>query len=318
LPPATPAAIEGGADFDVVQSGGLVPPTPPSPIPSSTPPAAPRIPEPVPLPDSAFYPVPAPSALPPSRSGDSPPPEIGALAAVLVDGASGTVLFARNAYTPLAPASLTKIATAVLVLQAGDVDREVEVDVDHRLMPRSSVMGLLPADRFTLRDLLYGLMLPSGNDAAIALARAVSGTEAAFVEEMNDLVARLNLRSTAFENPHGLGSRGHLATAYDLALLSRYAMTVPGFAELAGAPSWTASGSREIHMGNINTFLYSYPGADGVKTGYTRRAGPTIVASAVRDGRRLFAVVLNSATRDADAAALMDWGFANFSWPAAQ
>jgi D-alanyl-D-alanine carboxypeptidase len=267
-------------------------------------------------PESTFYPVPAPSASAPVLHSDAPAPEVGALAAVVVDGASGAILYGKDAFRPLPPASLTKIATAILVLEAGGLDTQVDIDVDAREMPRSSVMGLLPGDRFTVRDLLHGLMLPSGNDAAIALARAVSGSEAAFVAEMNGLVDRLALHDTAFANPHGLGSPNHAASAYDLAMLSRYAMTVPGFPELVATGSYTASGTRDLYMANINTFLYSYPGADGLKTGYTRRAGHTLVASAVRDGHRLFAVVLNSATRDADAAALLDWAFASHGWPA--
>jgi D-alanyl-D-alanine carboxypeptidase len=268
-------------------------------------------------PENAFYPVPAPSAAAPVLRSDASPPEVGALAAVVVDGASGAILYGKEAFRPLPMASLTKIATAVLVLEAGGLDSEVDIDVDAREMPRSSVMGLLPGDRFTIRDLLHGLMLPSGNDAAIALARAVSGSEAAFVAEMNGLVDRLALHGTSFANPHGLGSPDHASSAYDLAMLSRYAMTVPGFPELVATGAYTASGSRDLYMTNINTFLYGYPGADGLKTGYTRRAGHTLVASAVRDGRRLFAVILNSSTRDADAAALLDWAFAAHAWPAA-
>jgi D-alanyl-D-alanine carboxypeptidase len=177
-------------------------------------------------------------------------------------------------------------------------------------------MGLLPGDWFTLRDLLYGMMLPSGNDAALAIGRHLAGSDAAFIGEMNALAERLGLWDTHFANPHGLGARDHFTSARDLAMLSRYAMTVPGFADLVATPSWTANGSRGIALGNINTFLFNYPGADGLKTGYTRRAGPTLAASATRAGHRLFVVLLNAPARESDAYALMDWAFSAFEWPA--
>lgn len=263
-----------------------------------------------------------PVPLQPARWADGPaatgaaPPALQARAALLLDEGSGAVLFASNAHERLAPASLTKIATAVVALeQGGDLDREVEVDVDSRLMRGSSVMGLQPGDRFTLRDLLYGLMLPSGNDAALAIGRAVSGSDNAFVREMNGLAARLGLADTHFANPHGLNARDHYASAHDLAILARYAMSLPSFRELAAAKSWVAHGSREIRLANVNILLNSYAGADGVKTGFTNRAGKTVVASAARDGHRLFAVLLNDPAREADAAALLDWGFTSHQWP---
>jgi serine-type D-Ala-D-Ala carboxypeptidase (penicillin-binding protein 5/6) len=200
------------------------------------------------LPDMSFYPVPAPTGAAPVFRGGAAAPAVAAVAAVVVDEASGAVLYSKDAYAALAPASLTKIATAVLVLEKGDLDREVTVDVDSRQMPGSSLMGLLPGDRFTIRDLLYGLMLPSGNDAALALARATSGSDAAFVVEMNALMERLGLYTTHYANPHGLGAPNHMTSAYDLAMLSRYAMMIPGFKEIVTAPWWVAKGSREIPM----------------------------------------------------------------------
>jgi D-alanyl-D-alanine carboxypeptidase len=177
-------------------------------------------------------------------------------------------------------------------------------------------MGLLPGDRFRLRDLLYGTLLSSGNDAALAVGRQVAGSDREFVAQMNELAQRLGLSDTHFVNAHGLSERGHLSTAYDLALLARHAMSTPGFAELVAARSWTAEGSRKIEVGNINTFLTGYPGADGVKTGYTHRAGRTMVASATREGHRVYVVLLNAPNLDEDARRLMDWAFASFRWPA--
>lgn len=262
-----------------------------------------------------IFPSPAPWAPAPAPRSDRAAPEIKALAAVLVDEASGAVLYDKDAHVALPPASLTKIATAVLALEKGDFDAWVDTDVDSSVMRGSTVMGLLPGDRFRLRDLLYGLMLPSGNDAALAIGRFISGSDHAFVAEMNALLRRLGLTDSRFANPHGLGSREHVTSAYDLAMMSRYAMTLPGFRDIVTARSWTARGSRTLSFTNINTFLSYYPGADGLKTGYTRSAGSTLAASASRNGHRLYAVILNSPSRNEDARLLLNWAYANFTWP---
>jgi D-alanyl-D-alanine carboxypeptidase len=271
------------------------------------------VPTPVPTVTPQPPPKPDPWAPPPARAFLSEPPPISARAAIVLDDASAAVLYEKEGNLPLAPASLTKIATAVVALERGNLDDVVHVDVDSRTMGRSTVMGLLPGDWFTLRDLLYGMMLPSGNDAALAVGRHLSGSDAAFVAEMNALAARLGLADTHFANPHGLGSRGHATSARDLAVLSRYAMSLPQFARIVGAASWQASGSRTIPLSNINSFLFTYTGADGLKTGYTRSAGLTLAASAVRGDRRLFVVLLNAPQRESDAIALMDWAFNEWS-----
>jgi D-alanyl-D-alanine carboxypeptidase (penicillin-binding protein 5/6) len=258
--------------------------------------------------------VPAAWGLAPVAVKALPPPTTQATSALVLDGSSGAVLYQKNGELPVAPASLTKIATAILAAEAGNLDQWVTVDVDSRQMDGSSVMGLVPGDCFRMRDLLYGLMLPSGNDAAVALGRQIAGSDAAFVGRMNDLVERLRLTDTHFANPHGLDAPGHVASAHDLALLARYAMTIPDFTSVVGASRWVAQGSRTIALTNTNAFLPTYPGADGVKTGFTDAAGRTLVASVTRNGRRVFVVVLNAPNRDADAKALFDWSFANFIW----
>jgi D-alanyl-D-alanine carboxypeptidase (penicillin-binding protein 5/6) len=244
-----------------------------------------------------------------------PPPAVNALAAVVIDEASGAVIYDKGAHAALPPASLTKIATLILALERGDLDGWVNIDVDSSAMRGSTIMGLLPGDRFRLRDLLYGLMLPSGNDAALAIGRHLAGSDAAFVGEMNGLLARLGLRDSRFANPHGLGNRDHVTSAYDLAMLSRYGMTLPGFFDIVNATSYVARGSRTLSFSNINTFLGYFSGADGVKTGYTRSAGPTLAASAMRGGHRLFVVILNSPSRNDDARVLLNWAYANHTWP---
>src|SRR3546814_276269 len=183
-------------------------------------------------------------------------------------------------------------------------------------MPGSSVMGVIPGGCFTLRDLLYGLMLPSGNDAALAIARYQAGSDEAFVHEMNTLTERLGLTNTHYTDPHGLGSEQHHSSAYDIAMLSRYAMTqLPMFREIVQTPTWTAHGDRELSMRNVNSFLSQFEGGDGVKTGYTEAAGRTLSASATRDGHRVYAVILNDNNRYATAGALIDWAFENYTWP---
>ena len=274
-----------------------------------------QAPAPAPAPVVAAEPLPRPWAPAPAlKDRAAPAPPVSAFAAVVVDEASNTVLFDKDAHLALAPASVTKIATLILALEHGDLDQWVVTDVDSASMRGSTVMGLEPGDGFPLRDLLYGLMLPSGNDAALAIGRTVAGSDPAFVAQMNGLLARFGLTDSHFSNPHGLGGPDHNASAYDLAELARYGMSLPGFREISTAPFWTARGTRNIPLSNINTFLYGYRGADGVKTGYTRRAGPTMVASATRDGHRLFAVVLNAPDRNNDAGKLLTWAFTNFSW----
>lgn len=241
-------------------------------------------------------------------------PEIQARAAIVVDDASGAVLWEHNAHQPLPPASLTKIVTALVALERGVLDGPVTVDVDSRDMPGSSVMGLQPGDVFSLRDLLYGLMLPSGNDAALAIGRAISGSDEAFVAEMNTFSTRLGLANTNWANPHGLTAEGHVTSAHDLAMLSRYAMSVPGFLPLAVTREWTAVGSRTLAMGNLNALLRNYEGADGIKVGFTNSAGRTLVASASRNGNRVYVVLLNAPDSQADAAKLLDWAFTSHHW----
>ena len=189
-----------------------------------------------------------------------PPTEI-----LVVDDASGAMLAEKNARQRLAPASLTKITTAILAIEGMEPATVVTTDVDSRTMIDSSVMGLVPGDCFTVNDLLYGLMLPSGNDVALALGRYEAGSDAAFVHKMNTLVKRLGLTDTTYTDPHGLDDPQHLSSAYDIAMLSRYGMSLPQFRSVVKTTSYTARGSRTLSMLNTNSLLSSYANADGVK-----------------------------------------------------
>jgi len=259
-------------------------------------------------------PIPASTGSAPSLNTATAVPQIGSTAAIIVDEASGAILWDLDGHEALAPASLTKIATAILAIEGADLDAWVQTDVDSRDMPGSSLMGLLPGDCLQLRDVLYGLMLRSGNDAALAIGRHQAGSDDAFVNQMNTLLSRLGLTDSNFENPHGLDEDGHLVSAYDLAMLARYGMQLDQFSTMVQASSWTARGNRTFWMNNINGFLNTYDGADGIKTGYTGDAGRTFVGSAVRDGHRVYVVLLHSPDRYGEAADLLDWVFENHTW----
>ncbi|HXK34099.1 MAG TPA: D-alanyl-D-alanine carboxypeptidase family protein [Dehalococcoidia bacterium] len=251
----------------------------------------------------------------PVRNADAPPPPpVTAAAAVVVDGESGRVLYDLNAHERRAPASTTKIMTAIVALEGVSEDMWVVSDINGDEMVGSSIMGLRRGMYIQMRDLLYGLMLPSGNDAAVEIAKNTWGTEERFVEKMNEKVAELGLGDTHFENPHGLDRREHYSTAYDLAMIGRYAMGNEEFRRIVASRVYELPRPIGYVLQNGNTLLNKYPGADGLKIGWTDRAGWTLVASATRDGHRVFVTVLDSEDRDADASALLEWAFTTHQW----
>ena len=239
------------------------------------------------------------------------PPVLSAPSAILADLDTGQVLFAQDADTQRPIASLTKVMTGLLVLESSNPADVVTVTADAVIAederPGVSALGLEVGEQITVDDLLYALLLQSANDAAVALADHVSGSEGRFVKDMNARAASLGMRRTRFRSPNGLDDRGY-STARDLMTLTRTAMAIPRFADIVAtmfhsipAPD---GGTREIQ--NRDALLWLYAGASGVKTGYTSRAGFCIVATAEQDGRRLVSVVLG-APGDAfsDAAALL-------------
>jgi len=249
--------------------------------------------------------------------GVRPPPEITARGAVVIEANCGLPLFAHSAHERLAPASITKIATAIVASDAASLSEVVDVRVNGALMAaanRSSVMGLEPGMRLPLRDLLYGLLLPSGNDAAIAIAEHVAGTTPAFVSMMNARTREMGLANTHFTNPHGLDEPGLYTSAWDIALLGRELLSDPELAPIVSTkvyqPAWD---NPPVWSGN--KLLYDYPGALGVKTGYTFAAGQTLVAAAERNGRRVIVSLLTSWDRYGDAKTLFEWAFASTSSP---
>ncbi len=241
-----------------------------------------------------------------------PPPRVGVGAGVLVDAATGQVLWAHRAYRQMDPASTTKIMTAYLVIRAGGLERTAAVSRRAAATPGSR-MHLSANDRYTIMDLLRGLLLPSGNDAAVALAEAESGSVPAFVAEMNREARALGAYQTHFVNPNGLTERGHYSSAYDLALIARAALGQPVFQHLVSTPEARVTelrrGARRV-LHNSNRLLEAFPAVDGVKTGTTNAAGPCLVASATQHGTQLIAVVLHAPHRWQAAASLLRWGFA--------
>ena len=229
--------------------------------------------------------------------------------ALVLDALTGRVLYEKNADKQSLIASTTKIMTALIVCEQCNV-------LDRMRIPKEAVgiegssMYLKEGEILTIQELLYGLMLSSGNDAAVALAIYCGGTVEGFAELMNDKAHVLGLKDTHFENPNGLDSPGHYSTARDLAKLAAYAMKNPIFYKTVSAKTVTV-GSR--YLRNHNKLLWQVEGADGVKTGYTRAAGRILVSSATRAGRRLICVTLNDPNDWADHAALLEEGFSRYS-----
>jgi serine-type D-Ala-D-Ala carboxypeptidase (penicillin-binding protein 5/6) len=234
-----------------------------------------------------------------------------ATAGVVMDAKTGQVLYERNAYLAWPPASTTKIMTALVALDRAPLDRLITISPAVAHFREGSVVGLPANSRIPLRDLLYGLLLPSGNDVALAIAEGTAGSVPAFVALMNEKAWQLGATQTHFTSPHGLYDQDHYSTAYDLALIARVAMQNPVFREIVHTRSWVFSvqGRSSRRLFNHNRFLNRYPGADGVKTGYVHQSGQTLVASATHQGWRLIAVVLHSRDLYGDASRLLNYGF---------
>lgn len=228
--------------------------------------------------------------------------------AILMDAATGRIIYEKNADSQSLIASTTKIMTALVVCEQCNV-------LDRMRVPKEAVgiegssMYLQEGEILTIQELLYGLMLHSGNDAAVALAIYCGGTVEGFAGLMNDKARQLGMKNSHFENPNGLDAPGHYSTARDLAILAAYAMENPIFNKTVSTKNITVGGR---YLRNHNKLLWQVQGADGVKTGYTRAAGRILVSSATRDGRRLIAVTINAPDDWRDHAQLLNQGFSGF------
>ncbi len=237
-----------------------------------------------------------------------PPPETSASAMILYHAPSGRVLASKDPDRPMRMASTTKLMTALVAVETGDLSAEIEIRPEWTAVEGSS-MYLKAGERYTLHELLTGLLLASGNDAALAIAEAISGSEAAFVERMNEKAAELGLAHTRFANPHGLDAEGHCSTARDLAVLMGYVLEQDTLRDILGTRLVAIHDNTFV---NHNRLLGRCDGVNGGKTGYTKAAGRCLVSSCCREGLELICVTLADPDDWRDHQALYDWGYACF------
>lgn len=270
--------------------------------------------------ETAELPSPVVTLTGPTRVSDAAPPAVTARHVAIVDEDSGAMLYSKGPDEQVAPASVTKIATTLVALQREpDLGRVIPITVDGGAMAAqdgSQVMGLEPGEQLRLETLLYGMMLWSGNDAADQVALGLgNGSTDRYVGWMNDLVTGLGLRNTHFVNPHGMDAPGHFSSANDMAYLARYAMKDATFRRLAQTRRAEAEG---YILPNLNHLLSNYEGADGVKIGFTEAARRTTVASATRNGHRVYVSLMRSEDLVGDSSTLLDWVWRTFSWSDSQ
>lgn len=241
-------------------------------------------------------------------------PQISAQAAVLIDRDTGAVLYGKNHLETRPPASTTKILTAILAIEKGNLS-DVVVVSQRAALTGEARLNLVAGEKITLENLLYGALLKSGNDACVAIAEHIASSVEDFVSLMNLKAKSIGCTNSHFVNPHGLPAKNHYSTALDLAILAGYALDNPIFAKIVATPEYTVrweESFRTRHINNTNRLLHIYPGATGVKTGTTNAAGQCLVSSASRDNRNLIAVVLKSQNRFGDSVKLLDYGFQEF------
>lgn len=243
--------------------------------------------------------------------GAGGPAGISAASAVLMDVETGDILYGKKEDVKRPPASTTKILTAILGLELGRPDEVVTVSQKAAAVGEAT-LHLDPGEKILLYELITGALVKSGNDACVAIAEQISGSEERFVRLMNKKALILGAQNTNFVNTNGLPNRDHYTTAQDLALMARYGLQIPQFASI------TRQKETGIHflepdvvmeLRNTNKLLWSYPYADGIKTGTTTAAGKCLVASATKEGRQLLVALLNAPDRFGDARKLLEWGF---------
>ena len=236
----------------------------------------------------------------------SEPPVPKAISAILVDGDTGRVLFEKKPHEKRLIASITKLMTALVVIEAfPDLTQKVTVKKEWTGVEGSS-MYLSAGESLMVETLLYGLLLQSGNDAAVALAGACAGDTERFVEWMNLRAESLGMYDTHFSNPNGLNDEEHYSTAYDMSLLALECLKHPRLMEIMSTRSVTLEGRS---FTNHNKLLWRYEGCIGMKTGYTQKAGRTLVSAAERNGQKLICVTLHDPDDWEDHTALLDYGF---------
>lgn len=230
---------------------------------------------------------------------------------VIIEENSGRILYEKNGYRKMPMASTTKIMTALVALEYGDPTKLVNIDSESVGVEGSSIY-LKEGESMTLEDLLYGLMLRSGNDAAVAISKHVGSNSENFVNLMNTKAKEIGTINTHFTNPNGLHNEDHYSTAYDLAIITREAFKHDLFEKIVGSKSYKSTRDENNLYYNKNKTIFEYDGGDGVKTGYTTNSGRCLVSSAHRNNMRLIAVVLNGYDWFNDNYKLLDYGFENF------
>ncbi len=242
---------------------------------------------------------------------------VSAQSAILIEKESGRVLYSKNSAERMPMASTTKIMTAICALEEEEnIDRTVEISSSAAGVEGSS-MYLEKGEKMTMRELLYGLMLSSGNDAAVAIAEEISESCEEFAKLMNKKAEEIGLYNTNFTNPNGLPGNNHYSTAGDMATLAAYGLSNPEFLGIVSTKSYKIAGEGKAYprvLSNHNKLLSMYDGCIGVKTGFTKAAGRCLVSAAKKDGMTLIAVTLNAPNDWSDHAAMLDFGFANYKY----
>lgn len=256
------------------------------------------------------YPLPAPY---PILIGFYPK-ELTAEGIIIMDIPSGVILYSKNPNLPLTPASTTKIMTAIIALENYNLNDILTVK---NLITDGATMGLEIGDKLTVENLLYGLLINSGNDAAFVLADNFKGGVKNFIVKMNQKAKELNLNNTHFNNVSGLEETNHYTTAFDLARLTTYALNNSFFLKIVSIPEITVPNynfTKWYRLKNINKLLSEIPGVFGVKTGYTEEAGECLITTVWKNQRKILIVILKSKDRFGETTYLIDWVFNNFYW----
>ena len=242
-------------------------------------------------------------------------PNVTATSAIVIEASTGHVIYARNPDGPMFPASTTKIMTLLLALERGGLDEIVTVS-ENAFNAQGSTLWLDTGERIPLQDLLYGMIMVSANDASVAIAEHIDGSVANFAAHMTQRAKELGATNTNFTNPHGLPDDNHYTTARDLSLITLHGLQLPGFEQIVTTTEmsfgWIHDDESKL-LRTENQLLWTYNGCNGVKTGYTQRAGRCVVCSAKRNGIQLISVVLDGLYMWNDSIILLDYGFENVS-----
>lgn len=252
-----------------------------------------------------------------TSSNSTSPLELNARSCIVLDRLSKTIIYGKNEDSKVKMASTTKIMTATVIIENCDLNQTVEVS-KKAAGTGGSRLGLKTGDKITIRDLLYGLMLCSGNDAAVALAETAGGSVAGFSEMMNNKAKELGLYNSHFESPHGLDSDSHYTTAYELAILTDYALKNSTFASIVGTKNYTITlNGYPKNLNNTNELLGVLNGVYGVKTGFTNGANRCLVTACKRGDMDIICIVLGCDTkkfRTSDSVKLIEYAFKNFEY----